>query len=112
MGLLDKLLGRNKKRSAADEALAILPETARFAAEKWTYFLGAVPFEDSVSLKEKINTFCVPAMEGLKNNFVVLQSASPSMFLLIIAQGVELSGAHSRKEIEEALETTLPPLGR
>jgi hypothetical protein len=108
MGLLDKLLGRNKKRSQADETIKIMDDAIQFAAEKWAYFTETVPFKDSVPLKERIFAFTVPATEGLKNNFSPLKNAPEPIYLVIIAKGVELSGTHSKAQIEEALGVRLP----
>ena len=109
MGLLDKLLGRNKKPSQADEAMEVMDDAIQFAAEKWEYYVGVMNFADSVSLYEIIMTFMIPAEEGLKNNFAALQSAPEALSLVIIAMGVERSGTHSKEEIEEALGVPLPP---
>tara|TARA_R110001592_G_scaffold52511_15_gene160752 strand:+ start:1548 stop:1946 length:399 start_codon:yes stop_codon:yes gene_type:complete len=108
MGLLDRLFGRNKKRSQADETLEVMGDAIQFAAEKWTYFIDAFPFKESVSLQEKILTFMTPATEGLKHNFSALQTAPEPIYLIIVAKGVELSGTHSKQEIENALGVPLP----
>jgi len=108
MGLFDRFFGKNQKRSQADETIEVMDDAIQFAAEKWTYFTEAVPFKDSVTLQEKIISFMSPATEGLKNNFSALQNAPDPIYMLIVAKGVELSGAHSKEEIENALGVPLP----
>lgn len=108
MGFLDRFFRKNKEGSSADEIIAVMDDAIQFAAEKWTYFTEALPFKDSVTLQDKIIGFVPPATEGLKNKFPALQDAPNPVYMLIIAKGVELSGTHSKEEIENALGVPLP----
>ena len=108
MGLFDKLIGRSKKKSQAHETIEIMDDAIQFAATKWVYFIETMPFKESAPLKEKIFIFFVPATEGLKNSFPALKNAPEAILLMIVAKGVELSGTHTKEQIEGALGLPLP----
>ena len=108
MGFIDKLFGRKQKQGKADDTLEIMDEAIRFSSEKWLFFNRSLQFNESVGLYERIMTFMVPATEGLKKNFNTLQTAPEPIYLIIIAKGIELSGTHSKEEIENALGVPLP----
>lgn len=108
MGLFNFLFGKKTKKTKADEVIETMDNAIIFSAEKWKYYSEKLHFKDSVSLREKIFGFVPLATEGLKNNFSALQAAPDAVYMLIIAKGVELSGTHSKVEIESALGATLP----
>lgn len=81
-----------KKKSKADAVLEIMDEAISFAATKWSYFATAVPFKAEVGLRDRIGAFLRPATEGLKNKYPQLRSAPDTIFLIIVAKGVERSG--------------------
>ena len=106
MGLLDRLFGR--KESSADDVIEIMDDAIEFAARNWIHFNTTLPFKDSVTIQEKIMSFSIPAIEGLKGNFAALENAPDPIYLVIIAKGVERSGTHSKSEIEQSLGLPLP----
>ena len=100
--------GKKKKKSKADAAIAVMDDAIQFASEKWTYFCSALPFKAEVGLAHRIASFLVPLSQGLRNNFEPLNDAPDPLLFLIAAKGVERSGTHTTKEIEEALGMQLP----
>lgn len=97
-----------KKKSEADEAVAVLPQTIEIVAGKWVYFCKSLPFKEDVPLIERITAFSVPMFEGIRKNVPALRKAPDALLLIIVAKGVEKSGTHTREQIEEALGAPLP----
>ena len=71
------------------------------AAEKWLEFQN-LPFKDGLSLADQIYMFSVPLGQGLKT-WEAFKGATEGAFLFIAAKGVQMSGTHTRDEIEVAL---------
>jgi hypothetical protein len=102
------MFGLFRRRSKADAAVEAFRPAIQFASEKWAYYCEMLPFRADVPLADRINGFMMPFEEGLAANFPAFRNAPPGVALLIAAKGIELSGSHSRAEIEEALGVPLP----
>ena len=97
-----------RKKSAADQVIEQMDGLIGIAERKWDLFCTLLPFKDDVQLKDRIAAFMVPFSEGARKNVPALKAAPEGVILLIAAKGIERSGSHSRKEIEEALGIQLP----
>jgi hypothetical protein len=97
-----------KKKSKADAVIDVLDSSINFAADKWLYFIKALPFKDDVTLRQKVSMFMTPVGEGLRSNFPALRQANDAILLMIVAKGIEYSGTHSRAELEAALGLPMP----
>lgn len=98
-----------KKPSQAGDALAIIDEAIEFAAERWIFFSRSVAVTPAEGLRERIGRFARSLEPSLHARYPALAVASDAVMLLIVAKGVEQSGAISRGEIECALGILLPP---
>jgi len=96
------------KKSAADKAISVMDDAISASADRWKYFLNTLKFKEGVGLDEMIMMFAVPMTEGLRNNFPELKNSPDEALFLFIVKGVERSGTHSKKEIEQALGLELP----
>ena len=97
-----------RKKSRADAVIAIMDEAVASVADMWLHYTSTFVFKPGVSLHDQIMIFSVPVSEGLENRFPELRNAPPGVLLLIIAKGVERSGTHSTKQIEDALGVPFP----
>jgi hypothetical protein len=98
----------NKRKSKADAAIEVLPALIENAAGKWRDFYEAFKFKDGVSLDKQIWLFTTPFSDGVREHVPAMKDAPDGLILLIVAKGVELSGTHSRAQIEKALGMPLP----
>lgn len=98
-----------KKRSRQAEATAIIDEAILFAAGRWHAFSHSVPVRPGTDLRERIGLFARSLEKSLHSQHPGLSTAPDEVMLLIVAKGIERSGAVSRGEIERALGILLPP---
>jgi hypothetical protein len=98
-----------KKPARRSDALAIIDEAIEFAAGRWQYFSRSVAVVPGSGLRERIGLFARSLEPSLHARHPALAAAPEEVILLIIAKGVEQSGAVSREEIERALGILLPP---
>jgi len=97
-----------KRNSKADVAIAVMDDAIEFASDKWLYFSRTLVFKDEVTLKDRIAAFLPLATEGLRGRFSALKDAPGAVVLLVVVKGVELSGTHSRAELEKSLGIEIP----
>lgn len=102
------MFGFGKKKSQADAAIEVLPDAIALAAEKWRYFCDTLPMKEGVPLADRIALFAVPFFQNLHATFPGLRKSPESVLFLIVAKGVELSGTHTKAQIERELGTPLP----
>lgn len=98
-----------KKPARRTDALAIIDEAIAFAAERWHFFSRSVAVTPGTGLRERIGLFARSLEPSLHARHPALAAAPEEVMLLIVAKGVEQSGAVSRGEIERALGILLPP---
>ena len=98
-----------KKPVRRMHALAIIDDAIEFAAERWQFFSRSVAITSRSVLRERIGLFARSLEPSLHARHPALAAAPDEVMLLIIAKGVERSGAISRVEIERALGILLPP---
>ena len=97
------------KPAGRSDAVAIIDDAIEFAAERWQYFSRSVAVIPGSGLRERIGLFARSLEPSLHARLPALVMAPQQVILLIIAKGVEQSGAVSRGEIERALGIVLPP---
>lgn len=102
------MFGFGKRQSKADAAVAVLGDAIVLASERWQFVCDKVPYRADVELVDQISAFTVPFYEGARKTFPALRDAPDCLLLLVVAQGVERSGTHSRAEVEQALGVRLP----
>lgn len=105
----DSMWPFKKKSRTAPDALVIIDEAIGFAAERWIFFSGSVPVSPGVGLRERIGMFARALEPSLHARHPSLAVAPDEVILLIVAKGVEQSGAVPRRDIERALGILLPP---
>ena len=98
-----------KPKSMADMAIAIMPYEIENARVKWTEFYGFMKWKEHVGLATKIHAFLQPFELGLYERHPFLKEGK-IMGLLIVTQGIMLSGTHTQQELEEAVGCKLPGL--
>ena len=98
-----------KKAPAGGTALDIIDEAITFAAERWLSFSLSVAMPASAGLRDRIGLFARSLERSLHRRFPALAAAPDEVIVLIVAQGVEQSGAVPRGDIERALGIVLPP---
>lgn len=98
-----------KKPAKRTDALAIIDEAIGFAAERWHFFSRSVAVAPGTGLRERIGLFARSLEPSLHARHPALAAAPEEVMLLIVAKGVEQSGAVPRGEIERALGILLPP---
>ena len=94
------------RQSKADLAVEWLPRAIEVAKVKWIEF-EAQPFAESFSLAEKIFFFSGGLEKGL-SQWEAFKNPPQGLMMLIAAKGIQLSGTHSKAEIEQALCLELP----
>lgn len=99
----------DKKPRRDHQALVIIDEAIDFVAERWIFFNRSVPVSHGSVLRERIAMFARSIEKSLHMRHPALAAAPDEVMLLIIAKGVEQSGAVSRGEIERSLGILLPP---
>ena len=65
-----------RKKSRADDAMALMPDAIEAARVKWLYFSKTLVFKDDVSLAHRIASFMVPFEKGLFDNYPVFAEAN------------------------------------
>ena len=73
------------------------------AVRKWIYFTNTLEFNDSVTLYERIESFKMPFLEGLRRDYVMFREAMDNEFDSLIAIAIDRSGTHSIFEVQKAL---------
>jgi hypothetical protein len=97
----------SKREWPADRFLTLMPELIDRASEKWLYFCQTLKFKEGTPLVERITSFAIPAIDGMKR-IPELKDTPESMLLLVVALGIVRSGTHTKEEVENALGTELP----
>jgi hypothetical protein len=100
---------KKKRAGRSDEALATIDRAIDFVAQRWLAFSVSVPVRPGTPLRDRIGLFARSLDSSLLDRFPALAAASEQVILLIVAKGVEQSGAIPRGEIERALGISLPP---
>jgi len=88
---------------------SVIEEAAKLAAKQWTRFHFESGIPQNINLRDRLPYFSSSFAPLLSRRFPELRSAPPELILLIIAEGIELSGTISRKRIELQLGIVLPP---
>ena len=73
------------------------------AVRKWIYFTNTLKFNDSVTLDQRIESFKIPFLEGLRRDYVMFREAVDNEFDFLIAIAIDKSGTHSIFEVQKAL---------
>lgn len=102
------MFGFGRKRSKADATIAVMPQAIEAASEKWRFFCDQLVFTPEVLLVDRIASFSAPFFAGARQNIPALREAPDAVLLMIVAEGIERSGTHTRAEIEQALGTRFP----
>jgi hypothetical protein len=93
------------RRSHAEEVIdAAIP----FAAECWREFRDTSGIASNIHLRDQIAFFAPGFASRARMRFPALVHAADEIVLMIVAQGVALSGSHDRRQIEKALGIILP----
>lgn len=100
---------RKIRGSRSSDALATIDEAIAFIAQRWLAFDAAIPPSQEKGLRDRIRLFTQSVDASLYKRFPALAAASDQVILMIIAKGVELSGAVHRDDIERELGILLPP---
>lgn len=95
---------RKEHRSLDDD----IEEAVRFAAVQWLDFENSGVASENLMLRSKVGQFAKTFKPALKKNFKRLRAAPPELVLLIIAEGIALSGTLPRNLIEYKLGIRLP----
>lgn len=99
------------RRSEKQEigALATIDEAISFVAQRWLVFSSSVARKPDSDLRDRVALFARSVNESLHRRFPALVAASDEVLLLIVAKGIEQSGAVPRSDIERSLGIVLPP---
>ncbi len=97
---------RPEKSRTADD---LLSEAIRAASARWLAFREEAGLPANLSLRDQIAYFARPLRDELGRAFPRLAAADDQILLLVIANGIEGSGTHSRGQIERQLGIVLPP---
>ncbi|ATE64320.1 hypothetical protein [Rhizorhabdus dicambivorans] len=100
---------RKKPRSRNDDALATIDSAIDFVAQRWLAFSGSVPVRPDTPLRDRVALFARSVDASLHQRFPALAAASEQVILMIVAKGIEQSGAVGRRELERELGILLPP---
>lgn len=98
-----------KRKSRSDDAGSTIDQAILFVAQRWPAFSASVPQRPGTPMRERVALFARTLDSSLHRRFPALAAASEQVMLLIIAKGIEQSGAFSRDEIERELGILLPP---
>ena len=82
-----------KKAPAGDAAMDVIDQAIRFAAERWLSFSLSVAMPPGAGLRDRIGLFARSIERSLHRRFPSLAAAPHEMIVLIVAKGVEQSGA-------------------
>ena len=100
---------RKSNASRSGNALATIDRAIDFAAQRWLSFSATVALPPDMPLRDRIALFARSLDASLHGRFPTLAAAPEQVMLLIIAKGVQQSGAVPRREIERELGILLPP---
>lgn len=98
-----------KKSPAGSNPAEIIDEAIGFAAQRWLPFSLSVAMPPGADLHYRIGLFARSIESSLHRRFPALATAPAEVIVLIVAKGVEQSGAVSRGDIERELGILLPP---
>lgn len=87
----------------------VIDQAIMFAAERWLSFSLSVAISPGAGLRDRIGLFARSLERSLHRRFPSLAAAPDEVIVLIVAKGVEQSGAVPRGDIERALGIVLPP---
>jgi len=79
-----------------------------YAAQAWARFRDTTGLPANLHLRDQIAYFARDFVGDLERTFPALRSAPNELLLLIIAQGIEVSGHAPRRRIELQLGISLP----
>lgn len=97
-----------RKKSAADDVIAVMYDVIQTASDKWTLFSNTIIYKQEVPLVDRVTAFMVPFEEGLRANVPALRNPPDGLILMLVLKGIEKSGTHTRQEIETAFGLRLP----
>lgn len=95
------------ERTDAEENELLMAKVIDRVSRKWDYFSKTLVSRYDVSLRDRIDSFTIPFLEGVRIDFPMLREAPNEFFDSIIALGIAQSGLHSLDEVERALELKL-----
>ncbi|KRB81142.1 hypothetical protein ASE00_14095 [Sphingomonas sp. Root710] len=98
-----------KRIPAGASAVEIIDEAIDFAAQRWLSFSLSVAVPPGAGLRYRIGLFARSIESSLHRRFPPLTTAPAEVIVLIVAKGVERSGAVPRGDIERELGILLPP---
>ena len=98
-----------KRENRIDEVSEVIDRAIDFAAQRWLAFNASVPMRPDAPLRDSVALFARSTGPSLHRRFPALTAAPDQVMLLIVAKGIEQSGAIGRQEIERALGIVLPP---
>lgn len=91
------------ERSDDEEMAELERKLIDRVSRKWAYFSDTLIFKDDVSLAQRIRSFKVPFLEGVRSDFPMFREAQDSEFDSMIALGIDQTGTHSIAEVYQAL---------
>ena len=91
------------ERSDEEEMAELKKKLIDRASRKWRYFSDTLVFKDDVSLAQRIESFKIPFLEGVRRDFPMFKEAQHNEFDSMIALGIHQTGTHSIVEVYRAL---------
>ena len=95
------------ERTDEEENRILMDRVVERSSRKWRYFWETLKFDSSTTLREKIEVFQVPFVQGVKMDMAMFRDAPDDFFLQIVVLGLADSGTLSPAEIEAAFDIVL-----
>jgi hypothetical protein len=96
-------------RREAGSLAGTMKLAAHFAARRWASFVATSGIPANVHLRDRITFFAGEFRPDLQRRFRALERVPDDLLLLIIAEGIEISGLETRRRIEIQLGIIMPP---
>ncbi|HUE78692.1 MAG TPA: hypothetical protein VMN38_03585 [Sphingomicrobium sp.] len=91
------------ERSDDEEMAELKSKLIDRVSRKWAYFAETLVFKPEVSLEERIRSFKIPFLEGVRRDFPMFREAQDNELDALIALGIDQTGTHSILEVQRAL---------
>jgi hypothetical protein len=111
VGWFKALFTQKKEKTESEKVLEIFGPAVTWAASSWTVFHQSMTMISGVEIKlDSLFPLALEKMSTrLKVDFPILDSKEGEvMIAVIVAKGIEISGTHSKEEVEKVTGTESP----
>jgi len=112
MSWFKSLFTQKKEKTETEKVLEIVSPAVMWCASSWTEFYQSMKadFGKEIKLTSSLFSTVLENMSlRLKNDYPILDSKEGEvMIAVIVAKGIEVSGTHSKEEIEKVTGTPIP----